>query len=153
MQVCKFVPLELFLKNFWRTWVLFVGPLIPLFWTSGDVCPGFQSQGGSLVCMLPCLHTTDASDSQVSGVTPADLLVASKAANCVSNMRVAEVGFDQETSHTVSRHAIHLAIQTGCTSWTLCKFLSQSPLQGALSHGAVVIFSQSLYAICIVWVD
>ena len=26
--------------------VLFVGPLIPLFWTSGDVSSGFQSQGG-----------------------------------------------------------------------------------------------------------
>ena len=36
---------------FWRTHVLFVGPLIPLFWTSGDICFGFQSQGGS------CLHT------------------------------------------------------------------------------------------------
>ena len=32
------------LKNFWRTWVLFVGPIIPLFWTSGDVSSGFQSQ-------------------------------------------------------------------------------------------------------------
>ena len=32
-----------FFFNFWRTRVLFVGPLIPLFWTSGDVCPGFQS--------------------------------------------------------------------------------------------------------------
>ena len=29
-----------------------MGPLIPLFWTSGDVCPGFQSQGGSLFCVL-----------------------------------------------------------------------------------------------------
>ena len=27
--------------------VLFVGPLISLFWTSGDICGGFQSQGGS----------------------------------------------------------------------------------------------------------
>ena len=35
-----------FLKIFCRTHVLFAGPLIPLFWTSGDVCPGFQSQGG-----------------------------------------------------------------------------------------------------------
>ena len=35
--------------------VLFVGPLIPLFRTSGDVCPGFQSQGG-LACMLSCLR-------------------------------------------------------------------------------------------------
>ena len=37
------------------THVLFVGPLIPLFWTSGDICPGFQSQGG-LICMLSCLR-------------------------------------------------------------------------------------------------
>ena len=33
--------------NFWRTDTsLFVGPLIPLFWTSGDVSSGFQSQSG-----------------------------------------------------------------------------------------------------------
>ena len=44
-----------FKKNFWRTYVLFVGPLIPLFRTSGDVCPGFQSQG-VLACMLSCLR-------------------------------------------------------------------------------------------------
>ena len=44
--VCTF-----FKKTFCRTWVLFVGPLVPLFWTSPDICPGFQSQGGSL-CML-----------------------------------------------------------------------------------------------------
>ena len=31
-----------FIKIIWRTSVLFVGSLIPLFWTSGDVCPGFQ---------------------------------------------------------------------------------------------------------------
>ena len=44
-----------FFFNFCRTQVLFVGPLIPLFWTSGDVCPGFQSQGGFLACTLSCL--------------------------------------------------------------------------------------------------
>ena len=32
--------------KFWKTWVLFVGLLIPLFWTSGDVYSGFQSQSG-----------------------------------------------------------------------------------------------------------
>ena len=32
----------------------FCGPLVPLFWTSGDICPGFQSQGGSLACFLAC---------------------------------------------------------------------------------------------------
>ena len=36
--------------------VLFVVPVTPLFSASGDVCPGFQSQGGSLACV-------DSSDS------------------------------------------------------------------------------------------
>ena len=38
-HVCRF----LFFINFCRTSVLFMGPLIPLFWTSGEVCPGFQN--------------------------------------------------------------------------------------------------------------
>ena len=44
-----------FLKNYWRTSVLFVESLIPLSWTSGGLCPGFQSQ-----CGQPCsrLHVT-----------------------------------------------------------------------------------------------
>ena len=33
----------------------FVGPLIPPFWTSGDVSSGFQSQSGK-----PYLHLTEA---------------------------------------------------------------------------------------------
>ena len=41
----------------------FVGPLIPLYWTSGDVCPGFQSQDVSIACMLSHLHAMDSSDS------------------------------------------------------------------------------------------
>ena len=45
-----------FFLNFCRTRVLFVGSLIPLFWTSGDVYSGFQSQGGFLTCSLSCLH-------------------------------------------------------------------------------------------------
>ena len=51
-----------FFFNFWRTWVLFVGSLIPLFWTSSDVSPGFQSQGGSLagvLCHLPAMNSWD----------------------------------------------------------------------------------------------
>ena len=53
-----------FLKNnFGRTSVLFLGPLIAPFWISGDICPGFQSQGGSLTCVLPCLHAMDYSYS------------------------------------------------------------------------------------------
>ena len=52
----------IFEKSF-RTQVFFVGPLILLFWTSGDVCPGFRSQGGSLACMLSHLCAMDSSDS------------------------------------------------------------------------------------------
>ena len=40
-----------------------MGPLIPLFWTSGDVSPGFQTQGGSLTCVLCRLHAMNSSDS------------------------------------------------------------------------------------------
>ena len=39
-------------KRFGGTHVLFVGSLMPLFWTSGDICPGFQNQAESLACML-----------------------------------------------------------------------------------------------------
>ena len=46
-----------------------MGPPIPLFWTSGDDCPWFQRQGGSLTGMLPYLHVMDSSS--------ADLLMAS----------------------------------------------------------------------------
>ena len=47
---------------------LFVGPLIPLFWTFDDICPGFQSQCGSPpphlhTCMLHHLCATESSDS------------------------------------------------------------------------------------------
>ena len=40
-----------------------MGPLIPLFWTFGDVCPGLYANVDSPVCMLHCLDTTDSSDS------------------------------------------------------------------------------------------
>ena len=38
----------------------------PCFGTSGDVCPGLQSQGGSLACFLACMILTFA-----TGATPA----------------------------------------------------------------------------------
>ena len=39
--------------RYWKTSDLFVGPLIPLFWTSFDACPGFRSQSG-----FPCLYVS-----------------------------------------------------------------------------------------------
>ena len=43
--------LNLFKKIFGGQSVLFVGPLISLFWTSGDVCPGIQRPGRSLTIL------------------------------------------------------------------------------------------------------
>ena len=57
---------------FWRTWVLFVEPLIPLFWTSGDVSSGFQSQSGQ-----PYSHMAEAYVLHIPWDSPANLLVAS----------------------------------------------------------------------------
>ena len=60
---------------FWRTHVLFLGPLVPLFWISGDVSSGFQSQSG-----LPYSHCGGKhnvrSPRSTSGATLADLLAA-----------------------------------------------------------------------------
>ena len=49
--------LKFFEKRCRRTLVLSVGPLIPLFWTTGDVCPEFQSQDGSSSWVLCHQHT------------------------------------------------------------------------------------------------
>ena len=63
------------IKNFWRTSGLFVGSLVPTFWTSGDAGPGFQSQG-----RFPRLHASSPACNGflrfTSGATPADLLAA-----------------------------------------------------------------------------
>ena len=38
--------------KYWRTLVHFVWPLIPLFWTCGDVSSGIQSQSGQPYSLL-----------------------------------------------------------------------------------------------------
>ena len=67
-----------FFKNKCLELSFFVGPLIPLFWTSGDICPGFQDQGG-----FPHLHASSPANNGfcrfTSGVTPGTFLVGSMA--------------------------------------------------------------------------
>ena len=53
----------------------FRGATVTLFWTSGDVCPGFKSQGGSLTC---CLNSVILRFT--SGATPADCMRVNMAA-------------------------------------------------------------------------
>ena len=74
-----------FFCKFWRTSALSVGLMVPLFWTTGHVCSGFQNQGGS-----SHLHTSSPACNRIlrftSGVTPADLLLASMAVQPFSSM-------------------------------------------------------------------
>ena len=60
----------------------FVGPLIPLFWTSGDVSSGFQSQSGFCLIQAWQRHTCYVTHSLsfISGATPVNLLAASMGA-------------------------------------------------------------------------
>ena len=60
-----------YLKKVLEDISIFVGPLIPLFWTSGDIYLGLKVRVDSIACMLwHLLRFT-------SGATSADLFAAS----------------------------------------------------------------------------
>ena len=63
-----------FTKFFWRKSVLFMGPLIPLLWTSVHICLGFQSP------LFACFITCNEYLRFTSGATPADLFAANMVA-------------------------------------------------------------------------
>ena len=76
-----------------------MGPLIPLFWTSGDVCPGFQSHGGPLACVPNRLCTMDSSDSPLVPHLPTSQWPASQPVvfpTCYICSRGRMPGFDRE---------------------------------------------------------
>ena len=76
--------------NFLADTCPFLGPLVPLFWISGDVSSGFQSQSG-----LPYSHCGGERNVRslrsTSGATLADLLVAGCTQPVLSPHTVAEV--------------------------------------------------------------
>ena len=54
-----------------------LGTLVPLFWISGDISSGFQSQSGFCIICLFCGDECNVhSPRSPSGATPADLLMA-----------------------------------------------------------------------------
>ena len=70
----------------------FLGPLVPLFWISGDVSPGFQSQSGFCLIRYFCGGECNVHSPRfTSGATPADLLtpsmVISHFPTCISRGR------------------------------------------------------------------
>ena len=89
----KKVGFFLFFLKFLLDTCPFVGPLIPLFWTSGDVSSGFQSQSG--FCLIQtCGGVRNIHSLRfTSGATHLPVYNASIAASRLPHMRVsAEVG-------------------------------------------------------------
>ena len=56
-NICCFCFVLFFFEKFLLDTCPFVGPLIPLFWTSGDVSSGFQSQSGFCLIRTWQRHT------------------------------------------------------------------------------------------------
>ena len=80
------------------------------FWTSGDVCPGFQSQGGyRLHTFLPACY----SSRFTSGATPANLMTGQHGSPSHSLhaelSRGRMLGFEQGISRSEHRCSIHSA--------------------------------------------
>ena len=86
-----------------------MGPLIPLFWTSGDVSSGFQSQSGFCLIRTWQRRTNNVTHSLrfTSGTTPADLLAASMAAEPISStyLRRHFLEVKRETSPSMSERS------------------------------------------------
>ena len=82
MKVCHtFV----FLKKFLEDISPFVGPQITLFWTSGDVSSGLQSQSGQPYSCLAEVYVLYIFLRFTFGVTPVDFLVANMTAELISS--------------------------------------------------------------------
>ena len=80
MSSCLFNIINFLKKNFFKFLAdtcPFLGPLVPLFWISGDVSSGFQSQSGfCLICYFCGGECNIHSPRFTSGATLADLLAA-----------------------------------------------------------------------------
>ena len=79
--------------NLWRTSVFFVGPLIPLFWTTVDIWPRFHSLGGLFAYIITHLCAMDS----IGSTLVQHLLTSSRAAWQPSP-------FDPRTLYTYFKH-------------------------------------------------
>ena len=86
------------LKKFLADTCPFLGPLVPLFWISGDGSSGFQSQSGfCLICYFCGGECNVHSPRFTSGATLADFLAAG-AQPVTSPHACAEVGFGSDSN-------------------------------------------------------
>ena len=98
----------------------FWGPLVPLFWISGDISSGFQSQSGFCLIRYFCGGECNVHSPRfTSGATLADLLVAC-AQPVTSSHACAEVGLGSVSnvqSHEQKMNALPLCQRPGyCAS-------------------------------------
>ena len=127
-----FIWWKFFLQIFWRSSVLFVLPLLSLFWTSGDIWPGFQSQGGfpSLYASLPACNGFL---KFTSGATPANLLMTSMAAETFESTYLISIKHKTTRMHSNRMHTVRcLLYGEGSLSRGLCPHVTRDkdPLEG-----------------------
>ena len=98
---------------------LFLGPLVPLFWISGDVSSGFQSQSGfCLICYFCGGECNVHSPRFTSGATLADLLVAGMQL-VTSPHAYAEVGLGSDSNVHTDIITMEIAWQYSISSCAL----------------------------------
>ena len=65
MTLLRCIKLTSFFNIYLEDISSFCGATDTPVWTSGDICPGFQRQGGFLTCVLRLIPSMDPSDSPV----------------------------------------------------------------------------------------
>ena len=106
----------------------FLGPLVPLFWISGDVSSGFQSQSGFCLIRYFCAGECNVHSPRfTSGATLADLLAAGTQP-ITSPHACAEVGLGSDSNvqpHEQKMNALPLCQRPGSTK-TYCYILGST---------------------------
>ena len=134
-----FFHLNSFYLNCWGHQSFFVGPLIPLFWTSSDVCPGFQSQDGS-----PHYHASLPVPNRIlriiSGLMPADCMAAKPfPSTIIENMhwwgsRLGPI-MHVTASKCETRHMLYQLSYAGSIIRYVLNFLAKTDLQSCQVPG------------------
>ena len=103
-----------FFFNFLLDTCPFLGPLIPLFQTSGDASSGFQSQSG--FCLIRTLQSVVdiCSVRFTSGATPLQVyMVHSSQSSSATSKQRWDAGFEPRTSCSLVWRGTHSATATG----------------------------------------
>ena len=113
-----------FFKKFLADKCPFLGPLAPLFWISGDVFSGFQSQSGfCLICIFCRGKCNVHSLRSTYGATNANLLAAGSAAShfptCISRGGT-WLGFEQAIIKTEDEHTT-IVPATRLVDFVMCR--------------------------------